>query len=212
MAPPEKDVMGVRMQVRTDPPEDDPPLRRPAARAKQPSRPVVELEPESETLEHAAGGKPPYVRKDSPANGFRIEGKGWRITMPHVALVAVLTTIGGWFGSKAVSKGESAEVADVLAEVRETRKDVKALKRDVKDLADEQRDARDASKKILNYTEDTFTPIVATLRNMGAKLVYDNKSGNRYDPASEVDFHPPPLGGSAPSYQPKATLPERPSL
>ncbi len=166
MVPPEKDVMGVRMQVRTDPPEDDPPLRRPAPRAKQPSRPVVELEPESETLEHAPGGKPPYVRKDSPANGFRIEGKGWRITMPHVALVAVLTTIGGWFGSKAVSKGESAELADVLAEVRD----------------------------------------------MGAKLVYDNKSGNQYDPAAEVDFHPPPLGGSAPSFQPKATLPERPRL
>lgn len=205
MAPPDKDVMGVRMHVNTDPPGAGEP-QPPRPRAKQPSRPQVELEPEAETLA-AAGGKPPYSRKDSPAGGFRIEGKGWRITMPHVALVAVLTTIGGWFGSKAVSKGEGAEVADVLAEVRALRKDVKDLSGDVTDVRDEQRRARSNDGKILNYAEDTFTPLVASVRKLGVKLVYAGRE------PEAVEFLPTPLPGSgAPPIQPRATLPERPSL
>jgi hypothetical protein len=209
MAPPERDVMGARMHVNTDPPkgEDDPPLQRPAVRAKQPSRPVVELETEAETEEHAPA-KAPYTRKDSPPGGIKLEGMGMRITMPHVALVAVLTTIGGWFGNKAVSKGESAELADVLREVRAGNKAVQDLKGDVADVREDQRKARSNDTKILNYAEDTFTPIVASLRRLGVKVDYDGKA----DPARDVEFHPAPLGGNAPPIQPKATLPERPSL
>lgn len=149
----------------------------------------------------------PLSRKDSPPAGIRLEGKGWRITMPHVALVAVLTTIGGWFGSKAVSKGENVELADVLKEVRAGRKDVQDLKGDVADIREEQRKARGDKTKILNYTEDSFTPIVASLRRLGVKLEYDGA-----DPARDVEFHQAPLGGNAPPVQPKATLPERPNL
>lgn len=203
MAPPDKDVMGVRMHVNTDPPpEDDPPLKPP--RPKQRSRPEIELEPEAETVESR---RAPQARKDSPPGGIRLEGKGWRITMPHVALVAVLTTIGGWFGSKAVSKGESVELADVLKEVRAGRKDVQDLKGDVADVREEQRKARGDKTKILNYTEDSLTPIVASLRKLGVKLEYDGA-----DVARDVEFHPAPLGGSAPAIQPKQTLPDRPSL
>jgi hypothetical protein len=50
------------------------------------------------------------------------------------------------------------------------------------------------------------------MRKLGVKFVYDNKPDDEYDPAAEVDFHPPPLGGNAPPIQPKATLPQRPSL
>lgn len=204
MAPPDKDVMGVRMHVNTDPPhEDDPPLQRP--RAKQRSRPEVELEPESETLESM---RAPHARKDSPPGGIRLEGKGWRITMPQAALVAVLTALGSWFTSKAISKGENAEVSDVLKEVRALRKDVKDLKGDVADVGEEQRKGRSDDKKILNYAEDTFTPIVASLRRLGVKLQYDGDD----DPAKSVEFHPAPLGGAAPPIQPKVALPERPSL
>lgn len=149
----------------------------------------------------------PPSRKDSPPGGISVQGKGWKITMPHVALVAVLTTIGGWFGSKAVSKGESAEVSDVLTEVRLMRKDVKDLSGDVADVRDEQRKARSNNAKILNYAEDTFTPIVASLRKLGVKLEYSGRE------PEEVEFNPPPMAGSkAPPIQPKATLPERPSL
>jgi hypothetical protein len=149
----------------------------------------------------------PPSRKDSPAGGISVQGKGWKITMPHVALVAVLTTIGGWFGSKVVSKGESAEVSDVLTEVRLMRKDVKDLSGDVADVRDEQRKARSNNTKILNYAEDTFTPIVASLRKLGVKLDYSGRE------PEEVEFSPAPMAGSkAPPIQPKATLPERPSL
>lgn len=208
MAPPDKEIMGVRLHVNTEPPGDDPPQQRPHARAKQPSRPAVELEPEAETTEHAAAAKAPYARKDSPPGGIRIEGKWGKITMPHVALLAVLTTLGGWFGKTAISKGESAELADVLREVRAGRKDVQDLKGDVADVREDQRKARSNDTKILNYAEDTFSPIVASLRRLGVKVDYDGKG----DPAREVEFHPAPLGGSAPPIQPKQTLPERPSL
>lgn len=128
--------------------------------------------------------------------------------MPVAALISVVTALAGWFGSKAISKGESAEISDVLTELRSVHKDVKDLSGDVADVRGEQRKARGDKTKILNYAEDTFTPIVASLRKMGVKLDYDGKA----DPARDIEFHPAPLGGSAPPIQPKATLPERPSL
>lgn len=155
---------------------------------------------------------PSAKRSQSPAAGtIRIEGKGFKITMPHVALVAVLTTLGTWFGKDAITKGEHAEVADVLHEVRGLRNDVKGLKSDVADVAEEQRKGRAADKKVLNFAEDSLTPIVASLRRLGVKLLYDSRTG--YDPAGEIEFHPAPAPGStAPPVQPKATLPERPAL
>ena len=204
MAPPEKDVMGVRMHVNTDPPEDDPPLHRP--RAKQQSRPTVEMEPEAETLEHA-GGVPLYGRKDSPPGGIRLEGKGWKVTMPQAVLVALLTAIGGWFGSRVVTQNEQGDKAEVMAELRSIRDELKGVRADVRDLRDEQQQQRGADKKILNYVQDSLTPIVASMRRLGVKLEYQGG-----DP-DDVEFHPAPMPGSiAPPIQPKATLPDRPSL
>jgi hypothetical protein len=201
--PPEKTVMGTRMHVDTDPPTE--------RRGTEPDRRQAAPKPASPP--HAddgdAAGRPPYSRKESPPGGIRLEGRGWRVTMPAAALVAVVTAVGGWFTSRAVSKGESAEVADVLSEVRELRKDVKGLRRAVDDVREEQTEARANDKKILNYAEGTFAPIVASLRQLGVKLTY---LGND-DPARDLDFHPAPLPGSgAPPIQPRAALPERPSL
>lgn len=176
--------------------EDEPPLT--------PHRELVHVDERPAPPESMPA---PPSRKDSPPGGIRIEGHGVRLTMPVAALVAVVTALGGWFGSKAVSKGESAEVSDVLTEVRLMRKDVKDLSGDVADVRDEQRKARANNTKILNYAEDTFTPIVASLRKLGVKLEYSGRE------PEEVEFNPPPMAGSkAPPIQPKATLPERPTL
>jgi hypothetical protein len=151
----------------------------------------------------------PPPRKDSPPGGIAIHGRGWKVTMPAAALVAVLTAVGSWFGSRAVAKHESADIGDVLTEMRALRKDVSDLKGDNADVRDELRKGRSDKTKILNYTEDTFTVLVAAMRRCcGVKVEYDG----RRDPARDVEFHPAPLGGSAPTTQPKATLPERPSL
>jgi hypothetical protein len=191
-------------------------LRRPPMPARTPARHEDEppltphriLIPVDHVPPPPASIPAPPSRKDSPAGGFRIESKWGRISVTQVALVAILAAIGSWYGSKAVSKGESTELADVLQEVRAGRKDVHDLKGDVADIREEQRKARSNDTKILNFAEDTFTPMVASLRKLGVKIDYDGKS----DPARDIEFHPAPLGGSAPPIQPKATLPERPSL
>lgn len=206
MAPPERDVMGARMHVKSDPPEDDPPLQPPRPRAKQPSRPVVELEPEAETLEHAPP-KPPYVRKDSPPGGIKLEGKGFKFSVPHAALLAILACFGGAGVAAKVTSSEGSDRAETLAELRSIREELKGVRSDVRDVRDEQQHQRGATKKLANYVEDSLTPIVASIRKLGVKLEY---SGS--DPARDVEFHAPPLGGTAPAIQPKATLPERPSL
>jgi len=207
MAPPDKEIMGVRLHVNTDPPEDDPPLQQPRPRAKQPSRPVVELEPEAETLDHAVA-KAPYVRKDSPPGGIKLEGPGgWKLSMPHAALLAILACVGGAGVAAKVTSSEGGDRAEVLAELRSIREELKGTRSDIRDLRDEQQQAHGADKKIVNYVEDSLTPIVASLRKLGVKLQYDGS-----DPARDVEFHQPPLGGTAPAIQPKATLPERPAL
>ncbi len=206
MAPPDKEIMGVRLHVNSDPPEDDPPLRRPPARAKQPSRPQVELEPEAETLEHA-GGKQPYVRKDSPPGGIKLEGKGFKFSVPHAALLAILACFGGAGVAAKVASSEGGDRAEMLAELRSIREELKGTRSDIRDIRDEQQTQRGANKKLLNYVEDSLTPIVASLRKLGVKLDYSGRE------PEEVEFSPPPLAGSkAPPIQPKATLPERPSL
>lgn len=202
---PQKDVMGVRMQVNTDPPpEDDPPLQRP--RAKQPSRPTVELEPESETLEHAQP-RAPYVRKDSPPGGIKLEGKGFKLSVPHAALLAILACFGGAGVAAKVTSSEGGDRAEMLAELRSIREELKGTRSDIRDLRDEQQQARGSDKKIVSYVAASITPIVASLRKLGVKLEFDGA-----DPARDIEFHQAPLAGTAPPIQPKATLPERPSL
>lgn len=181
MTPP-KEIMGVTL------PSEPPPA---------PPRPAPE-----------PPAPPPSLRKDSPAGGIKIQGKGWHISMPHVALVAVLTTLGGWFGKDAVSKGERAELGDVLREVKALRKDVANVRGDVADLAEEQRKARGNDRKLLAYVDESLKPMVASLRKLGVKLTYEGD-----DRAADVEFHPPPGPGStAPPVQPRAALPERPQL
>jgi hypothetical protein len=192
-------------------PGEPAPLRRPGAPARHQDEPTVFVDPEPtmtgnrQPAPEAAASLPP--RKDSPPGGtIAIHGKGWKITMPHVALVAVLTTLGGWFGKDAISKGEQAELGDVLTELRAVRKDVRDLKGDVGDVRDDQRKARSSDTKILNYVEDSLTPVFASLGKLGVKFQF---AGRQPEP---VEFHQPPLGGAAPPIQPKAVIPERPQL
>lgn len=206
MAPPDKEVMGVRLHVNTEPPEGERP-QVPRPRANQTSRPMVELEPEAETLEHA-GGKSPYVRKDSPPGGIKLEGRGFKFSLPHAALLAILACFGGAGVAAKITSSEGGDRAEMLAELRSIREEVKGVRSDVRDVRDEQEKRRKDATKILAFTQRTLTPIVASLRKLGVKLEYDGDE----DPASDVKFHQPPLGGSAPPIQPKATLPERPDL
>lgn len=190
----------------------------PATHAKAPTRPQeAPTKPEHRKLVDVddrsmppqSPPPPPPSRKDSPPQGIAIHGKGWKVTVPAAALVAVVTAIGSWFGSRAVAKHESADIGDVITEVRELRRDVKGLRRAVDGVAEEQADARAADRKILNYATDTFTPLVASMRKLGVKLQYAGGD----DPAKEVEFHSAPLPGSnAPPIQPKVALPERPVL
>jgi hypothetical protein len=147
----------------------------------------------------------PPSRKDSPPGGIKLEVGKHRVTVSQLALVAVLTTLGGWFGKDAISKGEQAELGDVLTELRAVRKDVRDLKGDVGDVREDQRKARSANTKILNYVEDSLTPVFASLGKLGVKFQFARQP-------EPVEFHQPPLGGAAPPIQPKALIPERPQL
>jgi hypothetical protein len=153
----------------------------------------------------------PESRKDSPPGGIKIQrdAKGTlSITMPQVALVAVLGTLGGIFGTKAISKGDEGDRAEMMAELRSIREEIKGLRSDVRDVRDEQAAGRRDAKKIVNYVQDSLTPLVASVRRLGVKLEYSGR-----DFAGDVEFHPEPMAGSnAPPIQPKAVLPERPSL
>jgi hypothetical protein len=198
-------------------PGEPSPLRRPGAPTRPQGEPTVFVDPEPTMTGNRqpapeAASVPPS-RKDSPPGGtIAIHGKGWRITMPHVALTALLATLGTWFGKDVIQKGEQAELADVLTELREVRKDVKGLKVDVAENADEPTTRRNADRKVLNYVEETVTPVVASLRRLGVKLAYDGVDYDK-DKASEVEFHAEPGPGStAPPIQPKAVLPKRPQL
>ncbi len=195
MAP--KEIMGVTL------PEDEPPLKPP--RPRQPSKPVVEVEPESETLDAAARS----ARKHSPAGGIKLEGPGgWKLSMPHAALLAILACFGGAGVAAKVTAGDGGDRAEMMAELRSIRDELKGLRSDVREVRDEQAAARRDDKKIVNYVEDTVTPMVASLRKLGVKLEYVGR-----DAASGVEFHQPPAPGSnAPPIQPRAALPERPAL
>lgn len=206
------------------PPPNQPPPKRPQARPENlpritreevPGSPqdapaaVATPTPQAEDGDAALAERGISLRSRSPAAGMiRVEGKGWKLTMPHVALVAVLTTLGGWFGKEAASKGEQAELGDVLREVKAMRKDLADVRGDLADVREEQRKARGNDRKLLTYVDDTVTPMIASLRRLGVRLGYEGE-----DRAADVEFHPAPAAGStAPPIQPRAVLPERPSL
>jgi hypothetical protein len=197
MAPPKK-VMGAVLG------EDDPPTQLPRAGGQQPAQRVEQLGPNDWAV---PSGEPSTGRKDSPPGGIKLEVGRHRVTVSQLALVAVLTALGGWFGKDAVSKGEQVELGDVLTELRAVRKDVRDLKGDVGDVRDDQRKARSSDTKILNYVEDSLAPVFASLGKLGVKFQF---AGRQPEP---IEFHPAPMQGSnAAPIQPKAVLPERPSL
>lgn len=217
MAPPTKDVMGVRMHVATDPPGDGgerhtrpdppaPPVRPgPAAPPQAPPQAVDGDEPGMP----GAPERPPYSRKQSPPGGIRLEGPGgWKLSMPHAALLAILACFGGAGVAAKVTSDSGGDRAEMMAELRSIREELKGLRSDVREVRDEQAAGRRNDKKILNYAENTFAPIVASLRRLGVKQEYEGS-----DRAAEIEFHAPPGPGStAPPIQPKAVLPERPAL
>ncbi len=199
MAP--KEIMGVTLPSTR--PEDDPPLRQPH-RPRQPSRPTVEVEPESETLDAAARSS----RKHSPPGGIKLATPGgFQPYMPHAALLAILACFGGAGVAAKVTSDSGGDRAEMMAELRSIRDELKGLRSDVREVRDEQAASRRDDRKILNYVDGSLTPIVASLRRLGVKLEYDGQ-----DRARDVEFHAPPLGGAAPAVQPKAVLPERPAL
>lgn len=189
MAP--KEIMGVTLP--SEPP--------PEPRKKQASKPAVEAEPETETL--AAAG-----RSHSPPGGIKLEAPGgWKLSMPHAALIAILACFGGAGVAAKVTSDDGGDRAEMMAELRSIRAELKGLRSDVREVRDEQAAGRRDDKKILTYVDGSLVPIVASLRRLGVKLEYDGQ-----DRARDVEFHPPPLGGAAPAVQPKAVLPERPAL
>lgn len=196
--------MGVTLP--STPPEDEPPMRRPRAPAQEPRQRA-----ETPTLNDwpVPSGKAPESRKDSPPGGIRLEGPGgWRLSLPHAALLAILACFGGaGVAAKVASSGEG-DRADMMAELRSIREELKGLRSDVREVRDEQAAGRRDDKKIVNFVQDSLTPLVASVRKLGVKLEYSGR-----DMASDVEFHPAPMAGSnAPPIQPKAVLPERPSL
>lgn len=197
--------MGARLPAETDPPGDgEPPVGPP--RRKQPSKPQVEVEPLEETMEHSK-------RSMSPG-GFKLEGPGgWRMTIPHALIIAVLAGGGGTaVGAKVVSdmRTDSAS-SEARDELKLLRKEMGELAGDVRIVRDGQVNARSTNKKLANYTEQSIAPIVAALRKCcSTKLEY---SDDAEDVAKDIDFHPAPVAGSkAPQYQPKALIPAKPTL
>lgn len=197
-----KYVLGTEVPSLPPAPEDGPPLVPPRRRASAPES-VDESSPE---LAPRASRVAPE-RSLSPPGGIKIAGPGgWSISLPQVALVAILTAAGTWFGSKAVT--EKSDSAEVASELRLLRKEMAELKDDVRAVRAEQVDGRTADKAIVSYVTGTVTPIVASLRKCcGVKLEFE-----RGDPFI-VEFHEPPhVGSGAPSTQPKAVLPSKPNL
>lgn len=180
--------------------EEGPPA--PQETAQQPTPRVEDGDAELERR-----GTP--MRSQSPAGGIRLEGPGgWKLSLPHAALLAILACFGGGAVAAKVTAAEGTDRAEVMAELRSIREELKGLRSDVREVRDEQASARRNDKKILTYVDATITPIVASLRKLRVKLEYDGE-----DRAADVEFHPTPAPGStAPPIQPRAVLPERPSL
>jgi hypothetical protein len=204
MAPP-KEIMGVTLP--SAPPEDEPPLKRPRTSAQEAAQ-----RPQTPTLNDwpVPSARPTESRKDSPAGGIKLEAPGgWKLSMPHAALLANLACFGGaGVAAKVASTSGEGDRAEVMAELRSIREELKGLRADVREVRDEQATGRRDNKKILNYVEASVTPIVAAVRRLGVKLEYSGR-----DLAGDVEFHATPMAGSnAPPIQPKAVLPERPSL
>jgi hypothetical protein len=202
--PPPKEIMGVTLP--SLPPEDEPPMKRPRAPAQEAAQ-----RSQTPTLNDwpVPSGRPAESRKDSPAGGIKLEAPGgWKLSMPHAALLAILACFGGaGVAAKVASSSGEGDRAEVMAELRSIREELKGLRADVREVRDEQAAGRRDDKKIVNYVEDSVAPLVASLRKLGVKLEFSGR-----DTARDVEFHPPPLGGTAPPIQPKAVLPERPSL
>lgn len=179
--------------------EEGPPA--PQETAQQPAPRVEDGDAELERR-----GTP--TRSQSPAGGIRLEGRGWKLTMPHVALVAILACFGGGAVGAKVTATEGGDRAEMMAELRTIREELKGLRSDVREVRAEQTSAHADDKTILTYVDGSLKPIVASLRRLGVKLEYEGR-----DRAVDVEFHASPASGStAPPIQPKAVLPERPSL
>ncbi|UOF77327.1 hypothetical protein [Caudoviricetes sp.] len=203
--------MGVTLP--SDRPEAEPQrpnAARPRAPAQATAQRVDEATPNDWAVPSgAAPQRPPESRKPSPPGGIKLEGPGgWKVSMPHAALLAILACFGGAGVAAKVTSAEGGDRAEVMAELRSIREELKGLRADVREVRDEQAAGRRDDRKIVNYVEDSLTPIVASMRKLGVKLEYSGR-----DTASGVEFHAAPLpGSSAPAIQPKAVLPERPSL
>ena len=148
-------------------------------------------------------------RKHSPPGGIKLETPGgFKLSMPHAALLAILACFGGAGVAAKVTSDGGGDRAEMMAELRSIRDELKGLRSDVREVRDEQASARRDDRKILTYTENSLAPIVASIRRLGVKLEYEGS-----DRAADIGFHSAPGPGStAPPVQPKAVLPERPSL
>jgi hypothetical protein len=151
---------------------------------------------------------PPSLRSSTPPGAIKFEGRGFKFTLPHLALVAILGVVGGGSAVAKIASDKATDTSEVMAELRTIGAEVKGLRQDVRDIRDEQNNARLGSKATVRYVKTSLAPLVASLRKLGVKLEYDGSE----DPAKDVEFHAPPLGGTAPPIQPKATLPEPPRL
>jgi hypothetical protein len=141
-------------------------------------------------------------RKDSPPAGIKVQGKGWQVSVPAVALTAILTAAGTLAGSRAVNDQSSS--AELRSEMQALREDFKSLRQEFRE---ELREQRSNNRALLTYTRDSVTLLGQTLRELGAKV--DSASG----PLPPLELHPPPLRGSeAPRVQPRATLPAPPEF
>ncbi len=193
--------MGVRMHIDSDPPgTGEPPP--PPPRRKQPSKPQVELDSEPEAA--------PQQKRSLSPGGFKLEGPGgWRLNVPGALIIALVAGGGGTaVGAKAFANNHEADAA-VQEEIKLLRKEMREIAVDVRAARSSAVDNRTAFRKLANYTEESIAPVVASLRECcSVKLEYEGD-----DSANSIEFHPAPAQGSkAPRFQPKATIPAKPSM
>jgi hypothetical protein len=174
--------------------------------------PLVPPRPRVDTLHGQPETEHPVtttLRKDSPPAGIHVQGRGWKLSVPAVAVTALLTTIAAVVGTKAVDKATNPDdVTALRQELREFRKDVSGLRSEIGELREEQQAGRSADRALLNYTERSVTLLARTMRELGAKV--DVQGRPTLEP---LDLLPAPLPGSdAPAVQPREALPAAPRL
>ena len=159
------------------------------------SLPRVERE---EVAKQPASAAPPSARKPSPADGIRVQGHGWGLTVPAVVVSAIVTTL----------VGRLTEKAPTLAPDDELRRDVKELRSEIREIREENRQLRGYVRAQATWTEQSIGLTAQVVQRLGGKL--DFAPGSEPPP---VEFHAPPLrAGAGKAAQPKAVLAAPPEL